>query len=253
MLMKAKHRPTSSRTIREVHHWHSQIGIWVCWILLFLVCTGVPLHHADRFGLATATVEQHWLLDLYGIEEASRVFHYKAGEHSISQLDHRVYFQNQYLLANEQLLIGAVEIDGVIVIALANEIVLLTKEGELVERLTDLHGIPSNIQKIASLGDSILLQTESDLVQTDLDFAQWQKRSIESIKNWSKASPLDASLLQQLQSHYRASTLNWERILLDIHSGRLFGKFGPWFLDIAALILAILSITGIWMWSKKRR
>jgi uncharacterized iron-regulated membrane protein len=44
-----------------------------------------------------------------------------------------------------------------------------------------------------------------------------------------------------------------ERLLLDLHSGRIFGAAGPWIFDIAALLLILLSLSGTWIWIKRRR
>jgi len=46
--------------------------------------------------------------------------------------------------------------------------------------------------------------------------------------------------------------ISLERFLLDAHSGRFFGKYGVYVIDIAALLLLILSITGIWLWATRR-
>ncbi len=36
-----------------------------------------------------------------------------------------------------------------------------------------------------------------------------------------------------------------ERVVLDLHSGRLFGWLGPYVMDAAALGLLIVAITGL--------
>ena len=46
--------------------------------------------------------------------------------------------------------------------------------------------------------------------------------------------------------------INLERFLLDAHSGRVFGKYGIYVIDVAAILLLILSITGIWLWVVRR-
>ncbi len=46
-------------------------------------------------------------------------------------------------------------------------------------------------------------------------------------------------------------------VVLDLHSGRLFGRYGPFLTDAAAFILLALSISGAWIqwrsWQLKRR
>ena len=50
------------------------------------------------------------------------------------------------------------------------------------------------------------------------------------------------------QKQYRSRFLNWERVILDAHSGRLFGNIGVIFMDIVAIMLILLSISGIYIW-----
>lgn len=60
--------------------------------------------------------------------------------------------------------------------------------------------------------------------------------------------------LQALPSSLnRNHHITWERVLLDLHSGRWFGTYGVWIMDIAAIILLLLAGSGIWMWSSRKR
>jgi hypothetical protein len=38
-----------------------------------------------------------------------------------------------------------------------------------------------------------------------------------------------------------------QQLLLDLHSGRFAGRYGPLVVDLLALLLAILSLTGAWL------
>jgi len=60
-------------------------------------------------------------------------------------------------------------------------------------------------------------------------------------------------LKKLLRNHFRGEVLPVERVLLDLHSGRFFGKIGPWLFDIAAALLILLSLTGSWIWLRRRR
>ncbi len=46
--------------------------------------------------------------------------------------------------------------------------------------------------------------------------------------------------------------LSAERILLDVHSGRILGRYGPWLMDGAAILLLILAATGLIGWFRGR-
>ena len=51
----------------------------------------------------------------------------------------------------------------------------------------------------------------------------------------------------------RSAWLNWERALLDFHSGRLFGRAGVWLVDIAGVLLCILALSGVTLWWLHRK
>ena len=47
--------------------------------------------------------------------------------------------------------------------------------------------------------------------------------------------------------------LSWERVLLDVHSGRLFGRLGVLWVDLVGVLLGGLAMSGIAMWWLHRR
>ncbi len=49
---------------------------------------------------------------------------------------------------------------------------------------------------------------------------------------------------------YRGNGLPLERIILDLHSGRMFGTFGEYVMDIVALLFIFLALSGGWMWCR---
>lgn len=42
-----------------------------------------------------------------------------------------------------------------------------------------------------------------------------------------------------------------ERVILDLHSGRLLGNYGVYFSDIVALLMVFLAGSGLWLWSMR--
>jgi hypothetical protein len=45
-----------------------------------------------------------------------------------------------------------------------------------------------------------------------------------------------------------AAFISWERLLLDIHAARFLGSLSIWFSDFMAVLLLLLSFSGIWLW-----
>lgn len=47
--------------------------------------------------------------------------------------------------------------------------------------------------------------------------------------------------------------ISWQRLMQDLHSGRWFGAAGIWVMDAAAVILLLLSLSGLWLWWSRPR
>ena len=79
----------------------------------------------------------------------------------------------------------------------------------------------------------------------------WSSGSNENIM-WSTSSTLPDTLEDVLLRAHRGEGLPLERLVLDLHSGRILGKFGIWIVDIAVLSFLVMSLTG-WLVLFKRR
>jgi uncharacterized iron-regulated membrane protein len=55
-----------------------------------------------------------------------------------------------------------------------------------------------------------------------------------------------------LRSAWRGTGLSLERVLLDLHSGRILGEAGVWLVDAAALLFLLLAGSGVWLWGRRR-
>ena len=68
---------------------------------------------------------------------------------------------------------------------------------------------------------------------------------------WSQPAELPADIEAQIAAAYRGSGLSVERVLVDLHSGRLFGLSGIAMMDLAAIALCILAVSGILVWLRR--
>lgn len=64
---------------------------------------------------------------------------------------------------------------------------------------------------------------------------------------------LPVTMKQRVVAQSVPPSLNWQRLLLDLHAGRLFGLAGQLVMDLAALVLVVLALTGTVIWSRSRR
>jgi hypothetical protein len=53
-------------------------------------------------------------------------------------------------------------------------------------------------------------------------------------------------------SHPKLAAIDWERFLLDLHSGRVAGNLGVWVMEISAWMMILLTLSGLWIQFKRR-
>jgi hypothetical protein len=63
--------------------------------------------------------------------------------------------------------------------------------------------------------------------------------------HWSEASAPNAAELSALERAYRGRGLTVERLLLDLHSGRILSLPGTLFMDFVGICMVVLGISGL--------
>jgi hypothetical protein len=248
MTRHKRHRPK----LRSLYQWHRYPGLAVALLAVLLSITGVMLNHTEQLKLDQRQVHHRWLLGWYGINPVEGRF-FRIGEQWLSQRGEQLYLDSTELPFpfNEEL-IGAVRLSGMTVAAGHSSLLLLTPDGQLIERLNTLDGIPNTIHAIAAdAADHILLQTETGIHSGDLMSDDWREK--ETTANWSHAEAPPEELEQVLSKDYPGASLPLERIILDLHSGRLFGDWGSYVMDTAAVLLLFNAASGILIWWRRRQ
>jgi hypothetical protein len=246
---------TPSQPHRKSHPYglvHRYGGITSALFVIVVCTTGLLLNHTDQLELAKKTVTANWLLDWYGIE-APPIVSYGFASQYASQLDQTIYLGTTPVQGSYAHLQGMVSAESNVLVATADQLIVITPKGELIEILDSLHGIPANIRRIGLTPDGGLIVDAADNLWTaDDNLLGWTRKDAKDI-TWSVTTTLPPSLEDAISIHFRGAGLPLERILLDLHSGRIFGRAGPWLGDAVAILFILLAITGIWMWFKTRR
>ena len=128
---------------------------------------------------------------------------------------------------------------------------MLTPDGELIERIGAVYGLPAPVSALGLCGAELCLQSSDKTYLADVQQLSWQQTEVAA--TWSQSQVLPAALHAELTSQSLGSGLDLERVMLDLHSGRLFGNLGVWLVDLAALGLLLLSLSGFWMWYQQAR
>ncbi|HID48551.1 MAG TPA: PepSY domain-containing protein [Chromatiales bacterium] len=238
--------------LRSLYQWHRYLGITAALFVIILSMTGLLLNHTTQLQLDARYVQNDWLLDHYGIRAPAGVPAFLAGGHWASQWGERLFLDERDLGTTTQRLIGSVAYGGMILLALDGEVWLLTPDGEVVERLGGADGVPAGLSAIGITDDGKLAVTAAHGIYTaDEDLVIWQDDP-DAITVWSHPRPLPAPRHQRLLRLYRGKGLSLERVLLDVHSGRIGGTAGVVVMDVAAGLLLFLASSGVWIWLRNR-
>ncbi|MCJ8319680.1 MAG: PepSY domain-containing protein [Colwellia sp.] len=238
------------RLNRYLREWHRKLGIVAAFFLIFLSITGIALNHTDSFKLAHYNVKSTWLLDHYGIKAPNQLSFYSD---NITVTDHLVWLKNTLLLEVSTPVVSIGVFQNYILIATEQSFYIYSQEGKLVDKLGVSSGLPLGITEMFLGNNNAIVKTAMGYYQTDSDFFDWQKITPITDPNW--IVKINATQEQKSLAilNYKAQFLTWERIIVDTHSGRFFGIIGVYFMDVVALLLILLSVSGIYIWIRHAR
>ena len=242
-----------SRLVGVLWHWHRRVGLLAAVFVVALAATGIALNHSSLLGLDSRFVESPWLARLYG-GDSPDLMAFRLGEQWVFRAaDGRVYLDTRQVAPCSGTLVGAVAANEVLLAGCAEELLIITPAGELLESVSASTGLPTPLQGIGTIDSQVALQADgiwwlADLEQ--MDFSE-RVRSGGSAVGQLVPDTLPADIHAQIPAPER--WLSWERLLLDLHSGRLFGQAGVWVVDAVGVLLITLASSGTLMWWFHRR
>lgn len=230
---------------------HRWMGLAAAILVVFAAITGIALNHTHELGLDRAYVQTDWILDRYGIAAPAHAESLPLGDRRLTRLGDRLYLDRREILRDLETWTGAGRIEGMIAVATAARVHLFTPEGRPVESVA----APEPARPVAHMDVAegrIRLRGENGrAMSSDAGMLKW--RSGDAGPGRSGFEPPPQALHDELKRHYRGHTLDWERVLLDAHSGRILGGGGVWLADALAVVLVLLGVTGIVVWWQRRQ
>jgi hypothetical protein len=220
-------------------------------MILVICTTGLLLNHSSELRLADMRVQSAWLLDWYGIRPPA-ISSYAAGDQYVSHAGQRLYLDAVPVDGHFSSLTGAVKIDDTVLVSTDSGIVVLLPDGTLVEQLAAAHGVPAAIRRIGRDRRFAVVETATGTWQADSMLGHWQRAAASGAVAWSQPAALPTHLQALLLADQRGDGLSLERVLLDLHSGRIIGGAGPWLGDAVALLFILLALSGLWIWFQTR-
>jgi hypothetical protein len=251
--MTRHHKQKSpARLLRSLYIWHRYIGISTALFVIVLTVTGLVLNHTDELQLDSSYIQSDLLLDWYGIDASLELTSYTSGPVSVTAVNDRVFWGDEPLSHVSAPLTGLLVYRELVVIAAGGVLGLYTIDGELIEKLEHVAGVPADILAIGKTAQGLLaVKTAQGIYLTDDGMLEWGKADKPEVL-WSVTSPVPGALKEALQAAYRGTGLPVERVLLDLHSGRILGRAGVYLVDAAAILFLLLAVSGVWLWTRRR-
>jgi hypothetical protein len=248
-----RHKQKSrARLLRSLYMWHRWLGLAAAAFVIVLSLSGLLLNHTGELALDSRHVHSRSLLDWYGIRVPGEMRSFPVGADIVTQVGDRIYWNTTQVPQLSARLIGAVNLEDFAAVAIEGELLLFSRSGNLIERLGGAAGVPAGMQAVGvSPGGTLAVHAAHGYYQTDDMFLEWSETGTLDAE-WAQAETPPPELRAALEQAWRGAGLSLERVLLDIHSGRILGSWGIYLVDAAAILFLLLAASGIGLWSRRR-
>ena len=235
--------------MKHIIKWHRYLGIVIGLFVVILAITGILLNHTDELGLSQRQTSNPVLMKLYGIPEPRLAAVYRTSNHQLLASNEGVVLDGQ-ITAIKSPLHGMIEANGILLVATGPGVGLLSTEGELI----DIISTPGPVEGIGISEGNILVKSDQAILRMNEAMTLLEPVPVGAAENveWSTAEKLSARELEYLSRELPRSAIPVERVVLDLHSGRLFGYLGVIVFDLVALVMLGLVGSGLWVWLWRR-
>jgi len=252
----SRHKKKSLK-LNSLFLWHRYLGLTAAFFVIILSVTGIMLNHSNQLGYVNKPVSNNLILDWYGIKAPKNITSFSTGKYWLSHWENQLYLNTNKIGNFKDSLIGVADLGHILIVAITNKIILLTHDGEIIEIMDSNNGVPSGIKKIGvDTSGRLIVNSAHGFYHADENLLTWHHINKSTIQ-FSSGKSLPIKLKNDIQEKFRQHSINYERVILDVHSGRIVGQWGIYIMDAAAVILILLSISGSSLWLiriiKKRR
>ena len=223
-----------------LRRWHRRLGLVAALFLIWISISGVLLNHTNWFDLAEIPLPTSVAGALYELESSTQ-YEIETPIGLILQSKQKIFLNGTLLGQCEGQLRGLIELSNQRWIACDLQLLILNTENQVVEIIDQYYGLPSPVTAIGQCSDSVCIESSQKAYQFIDASGAWDV--YQGNVNWFsgvKETQDSESVIPEIH--------NWERFILEAHSGRLFGRFGVFFMDLIAIIAIILSLSGWYMW-----
>lgn len=237
--------------------WHKRTGLFAFIFMGWLGASGFLINQSADWGYDTLRVDWSWVMSLYGLHPEPPRSGYFAGEHWLAATPEATVLDGQALPDTVPqpvgLALGGTEAQPLLFLAAADKLLIYTTAGERVDELSGFTLPVSQIRRIGVIEETGQVAIQELDVYATVEGLVWDPLPDGARVKWSNAESLSDAQRQAVLPFSRP-TVSLEHVLVDAHSGRLFGRAGAYLINAVGIASMLLSVTGVWMmWRTRRR
>ena len=236
--------------LKKIVDLHRYIGLGICIFLVHLAVTGIFLNHSIGLRLDKTFITWPWLLNQYNLSVPEPENIFTIGKNNFSTIDGEVFFNDKPIFLAEEDLLGASQNQDTFILASSSIITVISKEGYIINKENVL---PFTVKNIGINGDEVVINDSEDKIWSSESInGVWELTENRAVQ-WSMEGSITPINHEKIRKYFVGDGVSLEQVILDFHSGAIFQKAGKLFFDIISILLIILSFTGIWLWTIKRK
>ena len=236
--------------LKKIVDLHRYIGLGICIFLVHLAITGIFLNHSIGLRLDKTFITWPWLLNQYNLSVPEPANIFTIGKNNFSTIDGEVFFNDKPIFLAEEDLLGVSQNQDTFILASSSTITVISKEGYIINKENVL---PFTVKNIGINGDEVvIIDSEDKIWSSESINGVWELTENRTVQ-WSMEGSITPTNQEKIRKYFVGDGVSLEQVILDFHSGAIFQKAGKLFFDIISILLIILSFTGIWLWTIKRK
>lgn len=238
------------KKLKKIVDLHRYVGLGICIFLVHLAITGIFLNHSIGLRLDKTFITWPWLLNQYNLTVPEPANIFTIGKNNFSTIDGEVFFNDKPIFLAEEQLLGVSQNQDTFILASSSTITMISNEGYIINKENVL---PFTVKNIGINGDEVVINDSEDKIWSSESInGVWELTQNRAVQ-WSMEGSITPINHEKIRKYFVGDGVSLEQVILDFHSGAIFQKAGKLFFDIISILLIILSFTGIWLWTIKRK
>lgn len=245
-----------SRLTPFLRDWHRRAGLFAFLFMGWLGLSGILINQSPSWGYDTDRIYWSWVMWLYSLEPAPPTTGYTARGVWLAQTPEGTVLDGRPLVPPIKLPLGMVSatVDDQLLYFIADPkvVAVVTREGVRFDELRAPILPVDAVRRIGTVPETGAVAVQDlDAFQSADGGTSWTPVDPLVVK-WSEAIEIPAAERERLLEFSRPF-VTLEHILVDAHSGALFGRGGVYVINAVGVAALWLAISGVWMWWRTQR